>query len=225
MKRTSKEFEYLFTECKQRLRSVQRLTKSSHQELQRQAALRLAAVNQELKRLGEEVVSFDATESWRTAYERVLSSSKTKRYLSVALIRSDNYWRDIPGQASLDFNFRLVEHGYSIQRIFIIDPFFWPPSAKVPAAELTRWIASQHHRGIICHLARLSDLIEESELVRDFGIYGTEAYGEQFVDFEGRTQRYRICFQASGIREAEERWERIHLYATLFDELAHVISP
>ncbi|MEM7317290.1 MAG: hypothetical protein AAF497_29540, partial [Planctomycetota bacterium] len=114
------------------LRALQKQADSQHPELIRHIALRLDTWNDELAQLGQGRIAFSATETWRTIYERVLSRCQVRRYLSVALIRSDSYWQDLPGRASLEFNFQLVEHGFTVQRTFIIDPFFWPPSAKTP---------------------------------------------------------------------------------------------
>ena len=220
--RSSREHRAV-AECVNQITSLlQQLRKSEgsyHPEFKRHAEMRLATMARDLTELTQVTLSFHATESWRTVYERVLSQCKTRRYLSVALLRTDNYWRDLPGQASLEFNFKLIEHGFSVQRTFIIDPFFWPPSAKTPSAGLLRWIMSQQHKDVTSRLVRLAELDEESDLVGDFGIYGSDAVGKQTVDFEGKTQSYEISFDADRMREAEERWERLLLYSVLVDDL------
>ena len=91
------------------------------QVYQKQVELRLREVLRQLERLSEGRLLFDSTEIWRTVYEDVLSACRVKRYLSVAVIRSDDYWRDPPGEKSLEFNFQLVAHGFYVHRVFIID--------------------------------------------------------------------------------------------------------
>ena len=185
---------------------VERLAASSEMRgvsspvFRKHAALRMRAECERLDRLGEGRLVFDSTETWRTVYEEVLSACKAKRYLSVAVIRSDDYWRDPPGERSLEFNFQLVDHGFTVHRIFIIDDFFWPQAARTPSTILFQWIQSQRIRGVDVSLVRLSALEQEPMLVRDMGIYGTDAVGYQQTDFEGRTTRYEMSFQRAAIR-------------------------
>ena len=184
-----------------------------------QVALRLSAFQQQLDEFNRLTLSFDATETWRTVYQRMLESCETHRYLSVALIKSDEYWRDEPGRSSLEFNYRLLDHGFTVRRVFIIDPFFWPPTTKTPAREILNWIVTQNERGIITSLVRLADLENEPDLICDMGIYGTEAVGKQIADFDGRTVRFRLYFDRNRIREAEDLWNRIQLFAVQIEDL------
>lgn len=154
-----------------------------HSEFIRQAAFRLAAMVRQVAELSEETLTFEGTEAWRTVYERVLATCQTERYLSVALIRTDDYWQDLPGQMSIEFNFRLIEQGFSVERTFIIDPFFWPPAAQTPSKNILSWISAQHERGVTARLVRLSDIEDEPDLIIDFGIYGDDAVAQQVVDF------------------------------------------
>lgn len=165
---------------------------------------------------------FDSTETWRTVYEEVLNACKAKRYLSVAVVRSDDYWRDPPGQRSLQFNFQLVDHGFTVHRIFIIDDFFWPLAARTPSTVLFQWIQSQRIRGVDVSLVRSSALEQEPTLARDMGIYGTDAVGYQQTDGDGRTLRYEMNFQRAVIAQAEETWSQLLLYAKSFDEIVVV---
>lgn len=187
-----------------------------------QVVLRLRDFAERIGRLAEGRLVFESTETWRTVYEEVLNGCKARRYLSVALIRSDDYWRDPPAQNSLDFNFQLVEHGFHVHRIFVIDEFFWPRNARTPSAELLRWIQGQRHRGIDVSLVRLTELDEEPTLVGDFGIYGTDAVGWQQTDFEGRTIRYEISFGHNSMTDAEQRWNQLLLFAKSFEEVVIV---
>ena len=88
--------------------------------------LRLRNIAEQLAKLGQGRLVFESTETWRTVYEDVLKACQPRRYLSVALIRTDDYWRDAPGENSLEFNYMLVDHGFHVHRVFIIDDFFWP---------------------------------------------------------------------------------------------------
>lgn len=166
-------------------------------------------------------LQFSSTEKWRTVYRQVLETAKVKRYLSVALIRSDEYWRDAPGESSLQFNYELLERGSLIRRLFIIDDFFWPPSARTPSIELFRWIQQQHKHGIDVGLIRLSELDEESSLACDIGIYGDSAVGRQETDFEGRTTRFELNFTTPAVRIAEQRWRDLQVYAKPLSALSN----
>lgn len=201
------------------LQKLAHRSSSCHPEFNKQAAIRLASMVRQVTELAEESLTFEGTETWRTVYERVLAMCQTRRYLSAALIRTDCYWRDLPGRTSMDFNYRLIEHGFSIERTFIVDPFFWPPSARTPTGSILSWISAQYRRGVTARLVRLSDLDEEPDLVADFGIYGDDAVGRQVVDFEGKTQKFQIHFDEDHFREAEERWDRLLLYSVLLDDL------
>ncbi len=167
----------------------------------KQVILRLRDILERLRRLAEGQLIFESTETWRTVYEDVLQSCQTRRYLSVALIRSDDYWRDAPGENSLEFNFALLAHGFYVHRVFIIDEFFWPRTARTPSTQLFRWIQNQHQRGVDVSLVRLTELEDESSLVCDMGIYGSDAVGWQQTDLQGRTLRYEVSFN----RECREQ--------------------
>lgn len=181
---------------------------------------RLARVSEQLDQLLHGRLTFRSTETWRTVYEDVLKSCQTKRYLSVALIRSDDYWRDKPAENSLEFNYRLIDHGFFVHRLFLIDEFFWAPSVRTPSRDVLDWILKQHDRGIEVSLVRLADLESESDLVVDMGIYGELAVGTQQTDFQGRTTRFELCFKPEQIRLAEEHWNQLQLYAIGLDAVA-----
>ena len=184
-----------------------------------QSVFRLEAMSHQLDDLQRTTITFETTETWRSVYEDVLQSSKTRRYLSVALIRSDDYWRDPPGEKSLEFNYRLISHGFQIHRVFIIDEFFWPPSARTPSSDILRWITKQHQRGVEVSLVRLAALDDEPCLICDMGIYGEDAVGLQQTDFEGKTVRFELHFDANSIRQAEQCWKQLQLYATPLEQL------
>ena len=184
-----------------------------------QVALRLDDKLTEITDLAAGKLVFASTETWRTVYQQVLESARTKRYLSVALIKSDDYWRDAPGESSLKFNYELIAHGFHIHRLFIIDEFFWPRASRTPSKQLFHWILEQYQRGIEVSLVRLTDLDDEPLLVCDIGIYGQSAVGQQQTDFEGKTTRFELCFGATALQQAEQRWQQLMVYAQPFSAL------
>ena len=185
----------------------------------KQVVLRLRDILARLCRMAEGRLIFESTETWRTVYEDVLEYCETRRYLSVALIRSDDYWRDAPGKNSLEFNFTLLAHGFHVHRVFLIDDFFWPRTARTPSTQLFHWIHDQHQRGVEVSLVRLSELEDEPSLVCDMGIYGADAVGWQQTDLQGRTLRYEVSFNRDAVIEAEQRWNQLLLFAKSFDEV------
>ena len=84
-------------------------------------ALRFARMGKQLEEIAQGNLTFDSTETWRTLYQQVLECCDSKRYLSVALILTDAYWRHPPGEQTLEFNYRLISQGFRIERVFIID--------------------------------------------------------------------------------------------------------
>jgi hypothetical protein len=204
------------------LNELDRLKKSDVLQspvFRQQVSLRLHDKLAEISELVAGKLVFSSTEVWRTVYQQVLESADVKRYLSVALIRTDDYWRDAPGESSLKFNYQLVDHGLHIHRLFIIDEFFWPRASKTPSKQLFHWILGQYQRGIEVSVLRLSDLDEEPSLVCDIGIYGRSAVGQQQTDFEGRTTRFELSFAANALQHAEQRWQRLLVYAQPFSKL------
>ena len=185
-----------------------------------QVALRLDDKLTEITDLAAGKLVFSSTETWRTVYQQVLESADAKRYLSVALIRTDDYWRDAPGESSLKFNYELVAHGFHIHRVFVIDDFFWPRASRTPSKQLFLWILDQYRRGIEVSLIRLTDLDDDPSLVCDIGIYGQSAVGQQQTDFEGKTTRFELCFAASALQQADQRWRQLMVYAQPFTAIS-----
>lgn len=203
----------LIRELSRRLSDLRQGNVLESQIFCRQVSLRLRVVLADIAELATGKLVFSSTETWRTVYQEVLESADVKRYLSVALIRSDDYWRDAPGESSLNFNYDLVSHGYHIHRLFIIDEFFWPRGSRAPGKQLLHWIMEQYHRGIDVSLVRLTDLDDEPSLVCDIGIYGQHAVGQQETDFEGRTTRFELSFSPDAVQQAEQRWQQLMVYA------------
>ena len=179
---------------------------------------RLAAVQEELRNLAAGRIVFSATEAWRTVYDQILKSPEIALYRSVAWMRSEDYWQDSPGRRSMQLNYVRLREGVAIERILILDDFFWPEAATAPAAAIGRWIAEQHRRGIVIWMVRESTIAAEPDLLCDIGIYGNRAVGTLELDPQCRTVRFTFDFSPEGIRLAEERWKRLLLYATTFAE-------
>lgn len=187
--------------------------------LQQECHARLDRITEELDSLVRQELRFSHTETWRSVYERVLDACQTKRYLSVALVRTDDYWADAPGRASLAFNFELARRGFYVHRRFLVDDYYWPPGASRPSGELTS-VAREHAAGgIDVSLVRLSALDAEPDLARDFGVYGERAAGYQTLDDQGRTAQYVLRFGARAVEEGVHRWRQLDLYARSLDEV------
>ena len=60
---------------------------------------------------------------------------------------------------------------------------------------------------------RESDLAREPDLLCDMGIYGNRGVGVQELDEQSRTLRFTLEFSPQAVRVAEDRWQRIGLYA------------
>ena len=112
-------------------------------------------------------------------YERILRIPGIGRYLSVAWLRSEDYWRDAPGQHSMQLNYDLIQLGLRIERTLILNDFFWPPGALLPVKPIYGWIEEQYKQGIVVHVVRESEIAEERDLLCDFGIYcaGLPSFG------------------------------------------------
>jgi len=183
------------------------------------AAVRLAAIEDELRTLAEGRVVFTGTEAWRTAYERILRSPGLGRYFSVAWLRSEDYWRDAPGRHSMQLNYDLIQLGVRIERTLILNDFFWPPGATLPAKVICQWIEEQYKRGIVIRMIRESQIADEPELLADFGLYGHRATGQLDLDETCRTVRFTLDFTPGAVSLAEERWRRLLLFAVSFREV------
>lgn len=189
---------------------------------QTHAQLRLSEVLAHLRDLADGRLTFSSTETWRTAYEDLLNTVSTKRYLSVAVLNSEDYWQDQPGKRSIELNFQLLEHGFYVARIFILDDFFWPRMAAVPDTTMFEWISEQYYRGIDVYLLRSSELKDEPGLQTDFGVYGHAAVGYQSTDLQGRTTEFELRFDPDSMMRAEEAWKKLMLFAIPFEQIADV---
>jgi hypothetical protein len=138
--------------------------------------LKLASVSDELQHLAQGQVVFSSTETWRLVYEELLAVP-LDRYLSVAWVKSTQYWQDAPGRASMQLNYRFVAAGNRLHRVLILRDPLWPAGEPLPCSEILPWIQEQHDHGLSLSLVRESDLLSEEDLLCDFGIYGDRATG------------------------------------------------
>jgi hypothetical protein len=198
---------------------LERLARYSDSVLHELAEQKLAAISKQVHDLGEGRLVFFDTESWRSAYERVLRVPGLKRYRSVAWLRNEDYWRDTPGRHSMQLNYDLISLGLRIERTLIINDFFWPHGAVLPAKVICRWIDEQYQRGIVIRLVRESEIAEETDLLCDSGIYGERATGILELDEQCRSVRFTLDFDPKSIRLADERWGRLILFSTTYREL------
>lgn len=179
----------------------------------------MAALSEQVREWSHGQLAFTGTEAWRTAYQKVLTSPDVTEYRSVAWVKTEDYWQDLPGQQSSRLNFDLIDQGMLIERVLILGWNLWPPELRLPREPIRRWIEDQHYRGVTVHLVRENDLVGEPDLLRDFGIYGDRAVGEQHVDGESRTVSFTFWFDCSQIELAKERWARLKLFGRPYAEI------
>jgi hypothetical protein len=175
---------------------------------------RLGQLDREVGNLARGQIVFTDTESWRTAYGRLLRGPGIHRYRSVAYAKTLDYWQNEPGHKSMQVNFDVQNGCTQIERIVIIPDTYWPANELVPMEPLNAWIDEQHQHGITIRLVRLSSLNSEPDLVADMGIYGNRAVGYQEINEQGLTTRFRLLFDFAEVLAAELRWDRLAVYAT-----------
>lgn len=182
-------------------------------------ALKLAVIRGELDELVAGRIAFEETETWRSACAELLHSPDVTEYLSAAGVVNEDYWRDLPGEHSLRTNFEALDRGVSVERICILGWNLWPPELSVPLRDVLNWINDQHYRGIAISLVRETDLVAEPDLLRDFGIYGHRATGEQRLDRHARTVGFTLTFDPVDVALARDCWHRLQLFAQKYQEL------
>lgn len=176
------------------------------------ALLKLTSIDRQLEQLSRGEVVFSTTESWRTVYEQVLSSQELGTYRSIAWVKSPTYWQDVPGQKSMELNFRRIRDGLPIERIVIVRETLWPENEGL-AEGVREWLEHQQKNGVTVSVARESALTREPDLKVDCGIYGDRAVGVQELDENSRTVRFSLYFEESIVRLFDDRWDRLKLYA------------
>lgn len=201
------------------LLNVSQRTDIVHRDL---ALDRIAKLATEAEELGIGRITFDNTETWRLTYERLLRSPGTSCYRSISVIHTAQYWHEEPGRQSMRLNHELARTSrLSIKRIAIIDDALWNPTTRLPCAPLTKWLQEQAANRIDIRAVKLSMVRSEPDLIVDCGIYGSRAVGQQETDANGNTARFALDFCFDKVLEAEERWERLAVYATKVDELSN----
>jgi len=186
----------------------------------RLALQRIQAMSEQCALLAKGTIEFPSTESWRVVYEELLRCPGLHLYRSVAYIESAHYWQDGPGQQSTRLNLELQSSGVvSVERTAIIADHLWPETSLFPIEPLHEWLEEQHRHGIWIRLIRESALGTETDLLTDFGIYGSRAVGMQLADPAGRTIRFVLSFDFEKVRQAESQWSRLAVYATSYKDL------
>lgn len=183
------------------------------------AALKAASMHQEITSLADGTIVFSDTEAWRTVYEKLLASKDVTEYMSVAWVRTEEYWQDAPGRQSLKVNFDALRRGVLIERIVILRDDLWPESDIIPPGQIGRWIEEQHNHGLWLSLVRESQIGKETDLLADVGIYGNRAVGVQQLDERSRTIRFTLQFGPKVVELARERWRRLELFTCPFRRL------
>lgn len=174
----------------------------------------------QLSAMAEGQFMFLGTETWRMVYAQLLRSPGLHLYRSVAYVKTATYWQDQPGRHSMQINLQMIDkEQLSIERIAIIPEHLWPTGERVPVEPVNGWICEQHTHGVTIKLVRQSTLANEPDLVVDLGIYGNRAVGIQELDDQGRTVRFTLSFDFVDVLAAEQRWERLSVYATPYREL------
>jgi hypothetical protein len=201
------------------------LAKQTDPILRASALLKLASVTEQVRALAEGRLVFSSTEAWRTVYEQFLQSSDIKKYRSVAWVKTRDYWQDQPGRQSMAANFDAAHHGTLIERIIILRDDLWHRGELLPSADIRPWIEEQHSHGLWITLVRESDIASEPDLLADVGIYGDRAVGVQELDERSRTVRFILSFDPQSIRLAQDRWQRLSVYAVPFADLLDQLPP
>lgn len=184
------------------------------------ALKRIAAIASEAEEISWGTIIYEDTETWRLAYEHLLRSPGLHLYRSVALIHTATYWQDEPGRQSMRLNFEMQDsETLSIERTVIIADDLWRANEHLPDEPIRHWINEQHTHGIWIRIVRLSALLKEPDLQADFGIYGSRAVGFQELNLRSKTMRFILSFDFARVREAEERWERLAVYASSYRDL------
>lgn len=183
------------------------------------AVEQLDELNRRMTTIAASSLVFEETETWRIIYERLLRSPGLYLYRSVAWVRNVDYWQDEPGRKSMAVNFELrANNQLNVERIAIIVDELWPATNRWPAEPIRRWLHEQHVHGIDVKLVRESALKQEPDLTADIGIYGSRALGTQELDDHGHTARFVLTFDYTKVTEAEDRWNRLAIYAESYDE-------
>jgi hypothetical protein len=175
------------------------------------------ALSLENATLGEFV--FVSNEQWRKFYSKLLTDRSLHLYRSVAIVQGQSYWNSEAGLNSTQLNLRESEAGrIRIKRIVILTSNVWPNKNELPRGQIQEWLIEQHHRGIALWLVHESEVAGEPDLLVDMGIYGSRAIGIQELNDDGGTRRFRLQFGFEHVEAAEERWQRLLVYAVKYSD-------
>lgn len=185
------------------------------------ALQRLEKIATDCTTMGQGRIVFTETETWRIAYEQLLRNPAVFYYHSVAIVRHPRYWQDAAGIGSMQLNFQLIDQQIvNIERIAIISDELWPREEELPVEDVRQWVHEQSTHGIWMRLTRMSDLRNEPDLIRDFGIYGQLAVGTQeLAEDRLTTLRFTLNFDVKAIGESRQHWEKLSVYAIAYKEL------
>lgn len=183
------------------------------------AAGKLTELADQIDELASGTIVFSETETWRMTYETLLRTRGLYRYRSVAWARSPSYWQDQPGRQSTRLNFEIQQQdSIIVERIVILADELWSGPDKLPVEQIRQWIHEQSSRGVDVRLVRESSLRSEPDLIADIGIYGNRAVGIQEMDEKCQTVRFTLHFDMQQLAAAEDRWDRLRIYATKYEE-------
>jgi len=212
--------EQVFAVYRRLVEDLRKISRHSDPILRDLALHRTGIIADELASIGKARIEFVGTETWRIAYDRLLRSAGLHLYRSVSVIRAGGYWQDEPGRQSIQTNFDLLDAGtLNIERIAIIADDLWPAEQRFPTEPIRAWIEQQHLHGLWISLVRQSQVRSDPELSVDMGIYGSRAVGIQETDDAGQTLRYSLQFGVDHVEAAEQKWERLRVYATSYRSL------
>ena len=206
-----------YRQISQSLLTVSQKPDPIYREVALEELTRLAA---ECAEVAAGKIVYEGTETWRIIYDKLLRSPGLHLYRSVAWVKNANYWQDEPGRQSMKVNFELHDNGpLNIERIVILADEVWPEKEPLPVERIHRWIREQNDHGIWVKMVRESKLVQEPELIADIGIYGSRAVGVQELDEQCRTVRFTLTFDFNEVTKAEERWNRLSVYSTSYQDL------
>ena len=106
-----------------------------------------------------------------------------------------------------------------MERIIIISETLWPANDAKPVASVLKWIQAHRQNNIPMSIIRETALVNDQDLLADFGIYGSHALGKQIFDEHNRTNQFILKFDFNAVAEAERNWERLIAYSISSQQL------
>src|SRR5262245_4621402 len=96
-------WEGLPDSCRELVTAIVAGASHFHPAFQKLLAPHLAALTEQTRPWLHGQLTYPNTEAWRAAYELVLSDPDITEYRSVAWVKSEDYWQDLPGQHAMQF--------------------------------------------------------------------------------------------------------------------------